>query len=221
MRKRKIDRTLENIRYAIEIEVEFPNTKDSQKLIDRHRVIRGWAMDTDGSLENGCEYRPKDRNKLYWNEDCIDQIKEIVGLIKAHHGHIRPSCGFHVHIDSSKFTYKELINIVKAFIKEQKSIYRKFKVLKCREDYAQKIPTDTIKYLTERNIKKIKKSDNYEDSINHPYFSERHYALNILSLQKHNTLEFRMLNGSIQIRTMKKYIKWCIEFCLKNAKGKK
>ena len=64
-------RTLETIRFAPEIEVEFKNTKISDNLIKKHRIIPKWSLDYDGSLESGCEYRPKDCNKLYFNEDSI------------------------------------------------------------------------------------------------------------------------------------------------------
>jgi len=221
MPRPKAERTFENLRFAIEIEVEFPSIKDSQKLIDKHRIIRGWALDYDGSLDNGAEYRPKDRNKLYWNEDSIDQIKEIIGLIKAHRGHIKGStCGFHVHINMEKFTNKEICNIIKAYVKQQTLIYKRFNVLKCRLDYAQKIPMSVLKHLTEANIKKVKDNE-LEYGKGHEYFNERHYGCNVMALQKHGTLEFRMINGTIQIRRIKSYIKWCLEFCLNNAKGKK
>jgi hypothetical protein len=218
---KKYKRTLETLRFAIEIEVEFPNKKDSQKLISKHRIIRGWALDYDGSLDNGAEYRPKDRNKLYWNEDCIDQIKEIIGLIKAHRGHIKGStCGFHVHVDMTKFTNREICNIIKAYIKQQNKVCKQFGMLKCRSDYAQKIPANTIKYLTESNIQKIKNNEfSYGEGCE--YLSERHYQLNALALNKHHTLEFRLFNGSIQISRIKAYVKWCLEFCIKYAKGEK
>ena len=106
------------------------------------------------------------------------------------------------------------------FYLEQNKIYKQFKVLKCRLDYAQKIPKNTLKYITENNIRKVKENnDNCRDICE--YLSERHYGLNVLALQKHGTLEFRMINGTIQIRRIKSYIKWCLEFCLKYAKGKK
>jgi hypothetical protein len=222
MPRPKAKRILEKLRYAIEIEVEFPNKKDSQKLISKHRIIRGWALDYDGSLDNGAEYRPKDRNKLYWNEDSIDQIKEIIGLIKAHRGHIKGStCGFHVHVDMTKFTNKEIANIIKSYVHQQVSIYKQFNVLKCRLDYAQKIPKSVLKYLTEGNIKRVRDDDSSDAGETHEYFNERHWGCNCLALQKHGTLEFRMINGTIQIRRIKEYIKWCLMFCLKHAKGDK
>ena len=215
----KYKRSFETLRFSIELEVEFPSKKDSQTLIEKHRIIRGWDLDFDGSLDNGAEYRPKNRNKLYWNEDSIDQIKEIVGLIKAHKGHIKGStCGCHIHVDMTQFKNKEISNILKAYIKEQNNIYRQFGVLKCRLDYAQKIPKAVCKLLTEDNIQRIK--DNNESLRDaHMYFADRHWGCNALALYRHGTLEFRMINGTIQIRRIKSYIKWCLEFCLKNAEG--
>jgi hypothetical protein len=219
MSRPKAKRTFENLRFAIEIEVEYPQKKDSQKLISKHRIIRGWALDYDGSLANGAEYRPKDRNKLYWNEDSIDQIKEIIGLIKAHRGHIKGStCGFHVHVDMTRFTNKEICNIIKAYIKQQNKIYKQFKVLKCRLDYAQKIPINVLKYLTESNIQKVK-DNNTTYGEGHEYMNERHYGLNLLALQKHGTLEFRQCGGTIQIRRIKEYVKFALNFCLTYAKS--
>ena len=214
-------RTFETLRFSVEIEVEFSDKKDSQKLIEKHRIIPGWALDYDGSLDNGAEYRPKDRTHLHWNEDSIDQIKEIIGLIKAHKGDIRSTCGLHVHVDMKDFTYREIANIIKAYIKDQNKICKEFKMLKQRLDYAQKIPKSVIRYLTESNIRKVKEGQLEYGEGGCQYLTERHYSLNVDALHKHGTLEFRLFNGSIQIRRIKAYIKWCLNFCLNNAKGKK
>jgi len=217
---KKIVRSLENIRYGVEIECEYPDSKDSSKLIEKHRVIRGWEITFDGSLDNGSEYKAKKGNKLYYNEDGIDQIKEIIGLIKAHRGHIKKTCGSHVHICMSKFSNQEIVNIIKAFIKKQDYIYHKFEVLKCRQkDHARKIPKDVLKLLTAEIVKKTKKNE-YGDNEIHEYFGNRDYGLNMLSLARHGTLEFRIFSGSIQIRTWKKYIQFAINFCLDNCRGK-
>jgi hypothetical protein len=116
----------------------------------------------------------------------------------------------------TKFSNKEICNIIKAYIKQQNKICKQFGMLKCRSDYAQKIPNNTIKYLTENNIRKIRKDEEYSDIC--PYMSERHYSLNLLALNKHQSLEWRLFNGTIQIRKIKQYIKFVLQFCLKNAK---
>ena len=208
---------IKKIRFGIEIEVEFPEAKDSYNLIEKHRIIPGWTIGYDGSLDNGAEYKPTDKNKLYFTEDSIDQIKEIIGLIKAHRGNIRPTCGLHIHIDMSKFKNKEIINIIKSFIRTQNYIYKDFNIVKSRiRETASKIPRKILKKLNTKIINKLLK----KETVNHSedYFMNRYYGLNLTSLSDHNTLEFRLFNGTIQVRRIRKYIKWCLKFCLENKK---
>jgi len=210
---------LDTIRFAVEIEVEFPDTKDSYQLIEKNRVIRGWELDYDGSLDNGAEYRPLNKNKLYYNEDSIDQIKEIIGIIKAHKGHIRPTCGLHIHVDTKGFTREELVNITKAFFKHQDKIYKDLKVIKSREhDNAKKLKKKMVKQLTPSKITAIAKG---RTAFKEDMFQDRDFGLNLYALAVHGTIEFRMFNGTIQIRNIKSHIKWAIEFCLNHAKGDK
>jgi len=207
-------RSLEKIRFGVEIEVEFPKEKDSWDLIQRNKVIAGWSMDYDGSLNNGAEYKPKDKNYLYYNDESMTQIKEIIALVKVHKGNIRPTCGLHIHVDMKQFNNKEIINIVKAFIRKQDDIIKKFKVLKFRLSEQQKIHKNIIKKLNVNTIRNIKKGKNLTED----FFNDRYYLLNIQSLHEHKTLEFRLFNGTIQPSKIKKYIKWALEFCIRNSK---
>jgi len=207
-------RKLEKIRFGVEIEVEFPKEKDSWDLIQRNKVIAGWSMDYDGSLNNGAEYKPKDKNHLYYNDESMTQIKEIIALVKVHKGNIRPTCGLHIHVDMKQFNNKEIINIVKAFIRKQDDIIKKFKVLKFRLSEQRKIHKRIIKKLNIKTIRNIKKGKNLTED----FFNDRYYLLNIQSLHEHKTLEFRLFNGTIQPSKIKKYIKWALEFCIRNSK---
>jgi hypothetical protein len=215
-----MERTIDSIRFGLEIEVEFPQGKNSQDLIDKHRLIPGWDIDCDFSLDNGAEYRPTNRNKLYFNDDTFDQIDEIIGLIKAHKGNIRPSCGIHIHVDMKDFSAEEIVNIVRKFYKIQDKLYKNCKVVKKRlDEYAMKIPERALDDLHPKTIK-ILRGGRHNFGLAkepHSYFTDKYYGLNVSSLITHKTLEFRLFNGSIQSRRIKKYIKWCLEFCIKNG----
>ena len=114
---------IKTIRFSPEIEVEFPKKRvDPDALIKRNSVIKGWTIDSDGSLDKGCEYRPTLRNKLYWNENAFNQLKEILALIRCHGGKALPTCGLHIHVDCSKFTDKEVLRILTEWIHKQKYI---------------------------------------------------------------------------------------------------
>ncbi len=229
----KKELNLEDVRFSIEIEVEFPNTENSEELINKHRVIPGWEMDYDGTLDNGAEYRPKKRNKLHFTTDSLTQITEIIALIKAHKGRIRPSCGFHIHIDTKYFSNKDIVSIVKRFISRQDYIVKKFNTLKNRlKSQSCKVPKEVYDKITPEMITQIKRGNNfsrYEDNYTGDlsYFTERHFALNLQALEAHGTLEFRLFNGTIQYRRIRNYVKWTIQFCInnrfheKNKKSKK
>ena len=210
--------TIDSLRFGIEIEVEFPHPEESQKLIEKHRVIKGWDIDYDGSLDNGAEYRPLNKNKLFFDEDSLDQIKEILGLIGAHKGYANKDCGLHVHIDMSNFNNKQIVNIVKAFVNNQNKIIKKFRPYKSRLDFAcQEIPKEVVSEINEKVIANIKNDNyNYNDKIL-DYFMSRQYVLNIQSLVRHNTLEFRIFNSSLKIKEITEAIKWCLEFCITNS----
>lgn len=204
-----------NIRFSIEIEVEFPIREQSEQLISEKRLIPGWEIDFDASLTNGAEYRPTLKNKLFLNKNSLDQIAEILGLIKAHRGKVNSHCGFHVHVDMKKFKVKEVIHIVKNFIKKQNSLVKKFKVKRNRlTTYCEKINKIVLREL---NLKSLKYLNNYSKNVN-DYFTNRHYLLNLTSLERHHTLEFRLFNGTLNLKTIEKYVKFCILFCINNRK---
>jgi hypothetical protein len=215
----KKERKLDTIRIGVEIECEFPNKVDSEKLIEKHRIIPGWEISGDGSLDNGAEYKMKDKKKLYFNKDGIEQLKEILGLLKAHKAIVTQRCGFHCHIDMSMFSDQEIVNMVYAFIKEQNTIYRKFKVLRHREKaHCNKIPKRTK--ITADMIHRIRAKEDIGNQCENGYLEDRDWGLNCDALDRHGSIEWRLYNGSIQINTIKRNIKFALEFCIKHAKGK-
>lgn len=149
---------IRKIRFAVEIEVEFPHSKDSQKLIERHRVLDGWEIDDDGSLTNGAEYRPKNGNHLHFNEESLTQIKEILALIKVHKGRVGKNCGLHIHINCKNYSDKQIMFIVKEFVACQKYIVKAFNVHSDRlEDTCKLLPKENLSKLTEKQIHNFRK----------------------------------------------------------------
>ena len=204
------------LRFSIEIEVEFPHTKDSEKLIERHRVLDGWEIDGDGSLENGAEYRPKNSNHMYWNEEGRTQIKEMLALIKVHRGKVSKNCGLHIHINAKKFTDKQILEIIKEFIIRQRYIVKRFKVHPDRlEQTCKLLPRENLNKLTIKEIHQFRSADRTWafDSYN-ALADEKYMALNISHLRKgeYGTLEFRLFDATLSYRRLKAQIEWTLEF---------
>jgi hypothetical protein len=223
MKKKKIKKSQEiklidikKIRFAIEIEIEFSHTKDSQKLIDRHRVLEGWEIDCDGSLENGAEYRPKNGNHLYWNEESLTQLKEILALIKVHRGRIDKTCGLHIHINCKNFTDKQILEIIKEFIHRQRYIIKRFEVHPDRlENTCRLLPKENLSKLTEKQIHNFRKQkEEWSYGGYDALLDEKYNALNISHLRQkdYGTLEFRLFDATLSYKKLKEQIYWTLSF---------
>jgi len=217
-KKEKIIKLIDitKIRFGIEIEVEFSNPELGDKLIKRHKVLDGWTIDYDGSLDGGAEYRPKNSNHLYWNEETLMEIKEILALIKCHRGKVSKRCGLHIHIDCKHFSDKQILFIIKEFIACQKYIVKTFEVHPDRlKETCQLLPREGISKLSEIQIHNFRKQsqewnyDGYDGLLD-----EKYQALNISHLAKGNysTLEFRLFDSTLSYKKLKAQIKWTLEF---------
>ncbi len=77
------------LRWSPELEVEFPTKIDIDKLHARYdKFLGGWQVTTDGSLDNGLEFKPKKSHKLYYNSESFEEIREIFHLIRGHKGKV-------------------------------------------------------------------------------------------------------------------------------------
>ena len=207
---------INKIRFAVEIEVEFPHSKDSQKLIDRHRVLDGWEVDYDGSLANGAEYRPKRGNHLYYNEEALTQIKEMLALIRVHRGIVDKGCGLHIHINAKPFTDKQIVTIIKEFIAKQRYIVKRFEVHPDRlEATCRLLPRENLNKLTEKQIHNYRRqTQEWSYSGYNGLLEEKYNAINICHLRQgdYGTIEFRIFDSTLSYKKIKAQILWTLTF---------
>jgi len=203
------------IRFAPELEIELPAKKDSQRLIDRGKTLKGWEIKADGSLDNGIELSPENSNHLYWNEESLMQIKEILALVRVYRGKINPkTCGFHLHINIKNLTDAQILTIIKEFIHKQRYIIKRFNVHPDRlKETCKLLPKGEINKLTEKQIHKFRNQKEYSFR-NYEYLDEKYYSLNVCHLPKsdYQTIEFRLFGGSVNFREIKERIYWTLCF---------
>lgn len=200
---------IKKIRFAPEIEVEFPEKVNADKIIE-HEKIRGWTVKYDGSLENGAEFVPNDNNHLYYNREGLRQIQDVLKRIHSHGGRISKRCGLHIHVDVQKISDEDLCTIFKEFIRKQRWIVKKYKVSENRlNDACALLPRKYMHKITIRNIKTFREKDRWYSG--YDYF-ERHSALNILCLPATGSIEFRLFNGSCSYEKVRDSIHWCLVF---------
>jgi hypothetical protein len=202
------------IRFSPEFEAELPARRDAEKLIERGRTLRGWNIKSDASLENGIELSPENSNHLYYNDDCLLQIKEVLALLRVYRAKINPErCGFHIHLNIKNLTDKQLLTVITEWIHRQKFIVKKFKVHPKRLDNTCKLlPKSNLHKLTEKQMHEFRNRKDY--SFSYSELDEKYYSLNVNHMSKNDygTIEFRLFGGSLNFKEIKERIYWSLCF---------
>lgn len=205
---------IESIRFSPELEIELPAKVDAEKLINRGKTLKGWEIKSDGSLNNGIELSPENPNHLYYNQDSLMQIKEVLALIRVYKGKALPSCGLHIHVNVRNLTDKQILTIIKEWVHKQRFIAKKFHVNKDRiEDTCKLLPKNELHKLTEKEIHAFR--NNLRTSFRaYGYLDEKYYSLNVNHLPKNDyqTIEFRLFGGSVNYREIKEAIYFTLTF---------
>lgn len=201
------------IRFAPELEIELPKKTDADKLIERGKTLKGWEIKSDGSLNNGIELSPENSNHLFYNEDSLMQLKEVLALVRVYKGRAKDTCGLHIHINIKNLTDKQILTIIKEWVHRQKFIAKKFNVSKERlADTCKLLPKSNLYKLTEKEIHSFR--NNSTSFRNYGYLDEKYYSLNVNHMPKtdYQTLEFRLFGGSVNFRDIKETIYWTLCF---------
>lgn len=206
---------IESIRFAPELEVELKGKKDSHSLIERGRTLKGWEVKADGSLNNGIELSPLNSNKLYWNDESLLQIKEVLALIRVHRGVInKKTCGLHIHVNVSNLTDKQVLIIINEWVHRQRYIVKRFKIHPERLEHTCKLlPKEEIHKLNEKQIHQYRNSTGYSFQ-NYGYIEDKYYSLNVTHLPKtdYQTIEFRLFSGTLNYKEIKAAIYFVLTF---------
>jgi len=208
------------IRFAPELEVEFSSEKKADLLLDRSRTLKGWDVQSDGSIQKndvccGCEFTPKNSNKLYWNKEFFMQLKEMLALIRCHRGKAGKTCGLHIHVNCKNLSSEKVLRIIKEWIHRQQYIVKKFNVDKARmNEFAKLLPKKNLQKLTVKEIDAFRNKESSWDCNFYEYFEEKYYSLNITHLSKgdYGTLEFRLFNATLNYKKLKETIYWVLNF---------
>lgn len=206
---------IRKIRFSPEFEFEMPNEKISEKLIERGRTLRGWELKHDGSLNSGIEISPENNNHLFYNDDSLMQIKEILALVRVYRGKALPTCGLHIHISTKNMSDKQILNLIREWVHRQKFIIKRFGTSKTRlEETCKLLPKNELYKLTEKEIHAFR--NNLRNSFrSYGYLDEKYYSLSAVHLPKsdYGTLEFRCFESTTNFKEIKSIIYFVLTFC--------
>jgi len=215
---------VKEIRFAPEIECELRNSEVSERLITNHTVLHNWNIVSDYSLNCGLEVKPHDKHKLYWNQQTKDELRAVIAILNGFKAKANKHTGLHIHVDITKLSDKQILNIIRKFYNEQDAIVKRFEVYPVRlKEMCKKLDWKQVKTLTELDIKKYRMlygGTRYNHF--HPYLTDKYCALNSNHIENngYQTLEFRLFNGTLNLKTLLSAVWFCINFVKKGAELK-
>ena len=188
----------------------------------RDRQGRLWVMMSDASIRTemkdgsraGSEYSCEMVTPILGWED-IEDLQEIVRMLRSKGAIANSSCGIHVHVDATNHTAKTLRNLVNIMMCKEDILFKALGVTAAREErWCQKVDdrfVNTINHSKPQTTEKLERMwYNGPRHRSEHYDSSRYHALNLHSLWQGKGVEFRCFNGTTHAGKIKTYIQLCL-----------
>lgn len=189
---------------------------DAYRIQDSQR--RRWSIVHDGSIQT--ERAGSSRaSQLYAVElvspictyDDIVTIQKLVRILRREGARVNSSCGIHVHVDASPHSARSLRNLCNIMVAKEDLLYKALDIeVERGKRFAKKVNLDFIDNINRRKPKTLQDVRRLwygGDSRSHRHYDpSRYHALNLHSVFRTGTIEFRLFNGTLHAGKIKSYI---------------
>jgi hypothetical protein len=176
----RMERTMKNLHFGIEIEMTGLTRSEAANLVAKHFGTgrghheggsydtytatdtqgRTWKLMKDGSIapqRKVAEHRI-DASDLYKTEMVspilnygdIEDLQMIVRELRKSGALVNTSCGIHVHVGAESFTPRTLCNLVNIIASKEDILYRALKIDEHRVRYCKKTNRDLLRSIKRR-----------------------------------------------------------------------
>ena len=194
------------------------------------RKGRVWRAMTDGSIHtmkrvNGVlvnadrAYSCEVVSPILQHED-MDDLQEIIRLLRKAGAIANSSCGIHVHVDGKDHTPESLTRLMGFAIGRQDLFYEALGIGDRADRWCRKMNRNLLKAMqkdTEKTRDSLERiwysavNDGYEGGISHNHYNaSRYHGINLHAFFTKGTVEFRLFNGTTHAGKIKSYIQFCL-----------
>lgn len=202
------DKTLENDKTLVGIELELENIsiEDWENYYNTYKknaldLVKYWGIIQDGSLRNGIEFvtDPLSGNNIIKGLDCLDYLVEYVNPTNNLKISMGERTSLHVHLNVLDLTIEQLKNLVYVYIIFERCLFNTYAISRIKNNFCKPLYNSNFlekfkSLLLDFQKEKYRYSDNSREI---PEIVTRYYALNISSILKHGTVEFRHFTATL------------------------
>lgn len=184
---------------------------------------RKWKIMSDGSIRcqkkyegrtisASSEYRVELVSPILTYTEDIENLQEIVRLLRKAGGFANSSCGIHIHLDGANHTVKSIRNFVNIIASKNDLFYKALQINEDRMRYCKKMDAHLVEKINKRKPKTMKQLEDiwyegYYGSRREHYHSSRYHFLNLHSFfSGHHTVELRGFNSELHAGKIRSYI---------------
>lgn len=163
----------------------------------------------------GTEYKCEIVSPILSYED-IEDLQEIVRLLRKCGAIVNDSCGIHIHVDASKHTPQTLRNLINLTFQKEDLLYKALAIKSERVRYCAKVNEKLLNNLNSKKPQTMEALADiwYEqapyDRRNAHYNNSRYHGINLHATFTKGTVEFRLFNSTTHAGEIKAYIQFCL-----------
>lgn len=194
--------------------------------MDTHRIKdnqgRQWSILRDGSISTKKKGNVRASEKYtvelvspICTYDDIETVQNLIRLLRSKGALVNGSCGIHIHVDASTHTARSLRNLSNIMVAKEDLLYKALNIEVHRANrFAKKANLEFIERINRRIPKTIQEVSqmwyNGHPREHRHYDPSRYHGLNLHSVFRRGTIEFRLFNGTLHAGKIKSYIQLCL-----------
>ena len=200
-------------KFGIELEVFGISRRDAYDLIYMNG-FPDWKTDYDHSI-CGCDTPTCSRkcktaeivSPILESEKDLEKVEKMCALLVANGAKVNNSCGFHVHVDARPLNAKQVELIYRRYAAYERAIdlFHPVDRRDSTNNYCLSIKP-IVAMMNEDNIVLKTKKEVTQLGL------DKYYKLNLISISKYGSLEFRQHKGTLDFNEIQHWIRFCQEF---------
>lgn len=166
-----------------------------------HYTRSTWKCVHDGSVANGGEIV----SPILRGEEGIATLKTVLRTLSAGSFRISRDCGIHVHVGARDLSVDQIRTIVKRYAHNE-SVIDSMMPRSRRESnntYCQ-----SLSGVVGGRMDRASSNEALQSAMNY----DRYFKVNLMSIARHGTIEFRQHSGSLNASKVSNWVKFCLNF---------
>lgn len=138
-------------------------------------------------------------------EQGLQELKRAVNALKAAGASANASCGLHVHVDARDLTGGEILGVVHRYAHFESEIDGFMPAHRNRNRFARTVSGSFVEQISRR----MNSDRNAQETFRHV---DRYRKVNVASYARHNTVEFRQHQGTVEYSKIENWVQFCVAF---------